>query len=69
LLFLIKIPALQWRAVHFTLQSAMVSGLIILPSNSMTTQLQKLWIFYTKFLTELRMRFLNINLSSGSPAP
>jgi len=24
----------------------MVSGLIILPANSMTTQLQKLWIFY-----------------------
>jgi len=23
-MFLIKIPALQWRAVHFTLKSAMV---------------------------------------------
>jgi len=44
--FLIKIPTLQWRAVHFTLKSAMVSGLIILHPNSMTAQLQKLWIFY-----------------------
>jgi len=34
--------------MHFTRKSAMVSYhiLIIFPANSMTTQLQKLWIFY-----------------------
>jgi len=37
---------LQWRVVHFTLNLQWYHILIILPANSMTTQLQKLWTFY-----------------------
>jgi len=50
LMILIKIPASQWRAVRFTLKSAMASNLIILAASSMITQLQNLWVLYTNSL-------------------
>jgi len=52
---------LQWRVVHFKLKSAVVSYLTILPVNSMTAQLQNVWIinYITTYYSSVLFRSLH----------